>query len=272
MPRSATDATRFTSTTPHASAKPPSYRGPPNASRLNTPGPTGETPQQKVARLRASAAKARDAKISSFDKFLVHGRVWADRAHRFTTLSLIGITFVCGGVTVYALGDMMIYNRKKRDEYYAQEKALKAAAYDRAKTAVSRGTATEADIAFVKGEDDWAKRMEERKNRPGLWKRSKDWLFSGLKKEDQPEINATSEGAPISEMLRDKALSVRGTESEIIKAAEEKKNSVQDKVAQAFADEKARQKKGGPLDRLGSSDEDDAPKAGGWTSWMNVKR
>lgn len=56
------------------------------------PGPGGETPQQKVARLRAAAAKARDVDVSGFDRLVMRGRVWADRAHRFTALSLIGIT------------------------------------------------------------------------------------------------------------------------------------------------------------------------------------
>lgn len=93
MPRSATDATRFTSTTPHASAKPPSAsRLPARGIPLKKPGPPGETPQEKVKRLRAAADRARDAQVSQFDKILVRGRVWADRAHRFTALSLIGIT------------------------------------------------------------------------------------------------------------------------------------------------------------------------------------
>lgn len=94
MPRSATDATRFTSTTPHAHTKPP-----PSAANINrgtkparTPGPPGETPQEKVRRLRAAADRARDAQVTTFDKLLVRGRVWADRAHRFTALSLIGAT------------------------------------------------------------------------------------------------------------------------------------------------------------------------------------
>lgn len=29
---------------------------------------------------------------SSFDRVVTRGRVWADRAHRFTTVSLIGFT------------------------------------------------------------------------------------------------------------------------------------------------------------------------------------
>jgi hypothetical protein len=91
MPRSATDATRFTSTTPHASAKLPP-NPPANALPQRTPGPPGETPQEKVKRLRAAADRARDAQVSNFDKVILRGRVWADRAHRFTALSLIGIT------------------------------------------------------------------------------------------------------------------------------------------------------------------------------------
>jgi Cytochrome oxidase c assembly len=95
MPKSAIDATRFTSTTPHASAKPPTTSPSLNSSSSTlkrAPGPLGETPQQKVRRLREAAARARDAKISTFDKFVIRGRVWADRAHRFTALTLIGLT------------------------------------------------------------------------------------------------------------------------------------------------------------------------------------
>lgn len=94
MPRSATDATRFTATTPHASTKPlPLGSKPPfNSQPARQPGPAGETPQEKVRRLRAAADRARDAQVSTFDKFLVRGRVWADRAHRFTALSLIAAT------------------------------------------------------------------------------------------------------------------------------------------------------------------------------------
>lgn len=100
MPRSATDATRFTSTTPHASAIPPSAANLQSSSSLQKQqqqrkagaGPVGETPLEKVKRLRAAADRARDAQISTFDKLIVRGRVWADFAHRATTLFLIGAT------------------------------------------------------------------------------------------------------------------------------------------------------------------------------------
>jgi hypothetical protein len=91
MPRSAIDATRFTSTTPHAAAKvyPP---GPGTWALPQTKSGLGETPQEKVRRLRAAADAAKLGQISTFDKLVIRGRVWADRAHRFTTLSIVGAT------------------------------------------------------------------------------------------------------------------------------------------------------------------------------------
>lgn len=96
MPRSATDATRFTSTTPYASAKPPPSAVNLQSNRAPLPqkskGPVGETPQEKIRRLRAAADRAKDAQVTTFDRVIVKGRVWADRIHRFTALSLIGLT------------------------------------------------------------------------------------------------------------------------------------------------------------------------------------
>ena len=82
MPRSVADATRFTPTGPHAFTAAPA------------PGSTGETPQQRVARLRDAARKAKDQKMAGtmMDRIVDRGRVWADRAHRITAVGLIGAT------------------------------------------------------------------------------------------------------------------------------------------------------------------------------------
>jgi len=89
MARSAADATRFTATGPYASSKPA-----PRASTisLSSPAPAGETPQQKVARLKDAARRAKLDQVSGFDKVVARGRVWADRVHRVTALSLITLT------------------------------------------------------------------------------------------------------------------------------------------------------------------------------------
>jgi hypothetical protein len=91
MVRSAKDATRFTATTPYASAKPQGQFTPAPV-HMGQAAPSGETPQQKIARLRAAAARARTGKESNFDAVVRVGRRWADRAHRVTAYSLIGLT------------------------------------------------------------------------------------------------------------------------------------------------------------------------------------
>lgn len=51
------------------------------------------------------------------DKLYVHGRVWADRAHRVTALGLIGATVLCGAVTLFTFGEMVVHNRRLKKEY-----------------------------------------------------------------------------------------------------------------------------------------------------------
>lgn len=117
MSRSAKDATRFTATSPHAYSKPtvprsaasntsfpssplprdpsishsiPGRNGAPRPGTI-TPG-GGETPKEKVARLRAAHEAAKRAQISRWDRVVVRGRVWADAAHKYVTMGLIGFT------------------------------------------------------------------------------------------------------------------------------------------------------------------------------------
>ena len=99
MPRSTADATRFTATGPYASSKSTAFDPNARASTVQIPtgaAPAGETPQQKIARLRAAARQAKDAQQqgAAFDRIVASGRVWADRAHRVTTAGLIGFTGV----------------------------------------------------------------------------------------------------------------------------------------------------------------------------------
>lgn len=108
MSRTATDGTRFTQTSPHAYSNPiPNRSSPSNSStprsrpqpqrprnRNNNAPPAGpiETPAQKVARLRAARMAAREAELTRWDRIVLRGRVWADRAHKITALSLIAFT------------------------------------------------------------------------------------------------------------------------------------------------------------------------------------
>ncbi|EKD15957.1 uncharacterized protein L3040_003185 [Drepanopeziza brunnea f. sp. 'multigermtubi'] len=279
MPQSATDATRFTSTTPHATAKQP-FR-PSNSPPRNMPprkpapntAPTGETPQEKVRRLRAAADRARNAQITTVDKMIIRGRVWADRAHKVVTLSLVAATFVAGGLVVYALGDMMIYNRRKRAQFFEEQKAIHANAIFNAKRAIASGTATEEDIKFIKREEEHAAKLEEiaraKAEKKGIFKKSKEWLFSGLKKEEEGDDVGTSERRLGYESLSEEDDTLGERESSIVRALEEKKMDIADKARDAFAQERENQRTGGPLDRVGTkANGDEQPKSGGWTSFL----
>lgn len=90
MPKSATDATRFTSTTPQASAKSLPSTHPQKTT--TKPGPPGETTAQKIRRLKDARDSARNAQVPVIDRMLVKGRVVADWAHKITAMTLITAT------------------------------------------------------------------------------------------------------------------------------------------------------------------------------------
>lgn len=184
---------------------------------------------------------------------------------------------ISAGVTVYALGDMMVYNRRKRAQFFEEQKGLHAAAIHRARAAIEQGSASEEDIEFMRREDEEAARIErsnaEKAAKKGVFARSREWLFYGLKKDEEGEDESNDRTiGPASLSREDDGLGVRG--SDIVRAIEDKKEKVGDKVRNAFAEEKERQRRGGTLDRLGTpateitASEDDRPKSGGWTSFM----
>ncbi|TPX10116.1 uncharacterized protein E0L32_001313 [Thyridium curvatum] len=181
--RTVSDATRFTQTTPHATSKPGAAAGaaakkakaaasrfPPAAAsgtarsadggrgRRPSPAaaaasaeaaPLNETPEQKVARLRAAHLAAKNAEVSAFDKFISSGRRLFDSAHKATVMGLIGFTAVAGLLTVYTTADMIMYNRKRKAEFLAAQEKMDADSLEAARLAYMRGDATEEQIALV---------------------------------------------------------------------------------------------------------------------------
>lgn len=174
---------------------------------------------------------------------------------------------------MYALGDMMIYNRKKRAQFSEERKALHANAIYSAKQAMEAGTATEEQIKFINREDEHTARLEAlaraKAEKKGIFTRGKEWLFSGLKNEEEGEDVGSSERRLGYEALSEEDDMLGERESDIVRAIENKKLAIANKAKQAFADEKERQRTGGPLDRLGTkSGDEEQPKSGGWTSFM----
>ncbi|KAI9881278.1 MAG: hypothetical protein M1830_005564 [Pleopsidium flavum] len=317
MSRSAADATRFTATSPHAYSKPPTATfSPSSPSRVprssgtppNTPFnrssiPLGdETPHEKVARLRHAARMAKEAQVSQFDKIVIRGRVWADRAHRVTALGLIGATGIAGAVAIFALGDMIIYNRRKRRDYFAEQSALHKTRLAEAKVAAARGAADEDQMLLINRERaaDEAERARSAKN--GVFKRTKEWLFSGLKNEEggiggaaldvlgeeglrkmgaEAEGTVSTEAAAMHPLAREVTTNVTEgndgrpqlgrpagpeSKSQILKAVDEKRREGERALERQGAE-------AGSLDRLAENTTASTSTGSreGWTSWVTGK-
>ncbi|KAI1483237.1 hypothetical protein F4774DRAFT_406407 [Daldinia eschscholtzii] len=302
-PRSVADATRFTSNTPHAKAKAPSQTPPQSGSsasatssqpaqrRMPPPGmprPSApETMEERVRRLRAAHLAARKHETSRFDRIVDASRRYFDAAHKFTVLGLIGFSGLALFVTVYATADMMVYNRKRRNEFFALQKQLKTDSLEAARLAYMTGTASAEQVALVEEAEEKARQSgvslppllsapkpivseggevetTERSAWPGesmvessmsaaseVEKPKKKgftaWLFSGLKKEEASE-------EPLQFDKEAAAASGLPSQSGIASAIGESQQALKDKAKAAFDQERENQKNGGPLDQLGSSE------------------
>lgn len=155
-PRSVSDATRFTPTTPHANSKAaeprftkPSGKLPPKGNVGNTSRTFTETPEERVARLRAAHLRAREAQAPRFDKMIDRGRRFFDSAHKITVMGLVSVSLIAGLLTVYTAADMIVYNSRRKQEFLAAQKQLEDNSLETARLAYMTGKATEEQIELV---------------------------------------------------------------------------------------------------------------------------
>ncbi|KAI1846398.1 hypothetical protein JX266_007603 [Neoarthrinium moseri] len=319
-PRSVADATRFTANTPHAHAKarsaaattttttatasPPqsssapspssssSAARPPTGARSAPPrrpsplGPSAARPESledKVRRLRAAHLAARNHDVSKMDKIISSSRRYMDAAHRYTVMGLIGFSGLALLVTVYATVDMMMYNRKRRSEFFALQQELQTDSLEAARLAYMTGKATDDQITMVEDATAKAKQagiplpslLDKYSQRAGghapstaetsVWpgeamqesslrgaddvaappkKSFKEWIFGGLKKED------TAAGATELSFNREEA-AASGRTGAAINALAEQADAIKGKATSALDAERENQRKGGSLDQVG---------------------
>ncbi|GAB0133983.1 hypothetical protein EsDP_00002371 [Epichloe bromicola] len=152
-PRSVKDATRFTSTIPHATSKTagaaPAGRASASAAPIPSPRIPGETPEQRVQRLRRAHIAAQKAQISRTDRVVDVSRRFLDVAHRWTVGGIVVFTAVAGVVSVYSVWDMLQYNRARRAEWLEAQKKIEADSLAAARIAYLKGDATEDQILLV---------------------------------------------------------------------------------------------------------------------------
>ncbi|OCK83355.1 hypothetical protein K432DRAFT_322477, partial [Lepidopterella palustris CBS 459.81] len=269
MARSASDATRFTATGPYAHSKP--------GTRASTfafadPPPPNETPQQKVARLREAARRAKLGQISTFDKVVTRGRVWADAAHRFTAITLItaaeadaGTNLgVAGLVTLFSLGDMIVYNRRKRREFYAEAAKKHEEELALARIALGRGTADENQMLLLNRERAVEESLQAKKGK-GFFKETLGFIYGKPEDEEAKKQKTTAEGGETSKEITKRKAQEAREGLEILKAVEESRRDVKPAQSSIQASTTA----GGPLDRIADEATTSASKnAKSWTSWV----
>ncbi|KAL1585675.1 hypothetical protein WHR41_06072 [Cladosporium halotolerans] len=265
MPRSPSDATRFTSNGPPNAAPSVNSAG----SRINFgEAPPNETAQQKIARLRAAAANSKRGKETGFDTVVRVGRVWADRAHKATAFGLIGLTIVAGVVATAGITDMLMHNRRRRNEWLAEKRAQSAAELLEARRAQSVGTVTEDQMLLINRERVREEAEAEKKNQPGMFKRAGSYLFGGLEKEEQKGGKLGAAAAKAGEAVQPVKEQLLGQNEDpgVLKSVEQK---IESNRRQGEHIEEMIKPLGGPLDRQAESAVQAATSSGkSWTSWL----
>ncbi|KAH7019503.1 cytochrome oxidase c assembly-domain-containing protein [Ilyonectria destructans] len=260
-PRSVKDATRFTSTIPHATSK--SVGG--SAAAPKAPRIPGESPEQRVRRLRHAHLAAQKAQISKIDRLIDGSRRFLDVAHRWTVGGIVIFTAVAGVVSVYSVWDMLRYNRARRAEWVEAQKKLEADELASARLAYLKGAATEEQILLVEeanreAEESGVKLLpllaapttrthfeENFAGSDGPKKEGKGvmGIFSGMlgRGEQGEEVGSSQERLGYESLCEeDDSTGVR--ESDLVR-------SIENKARGAWEKEKQNQRAGGTLDQLG---------------------
>ncbi|KAF3929535.1 hypothetical protein ABW19_dt0204395 [Dactylella cylindrospora] len=149
------------------------------AQNIRTPPASGETPQQRVARLREAARREKMNQVTTFDKVVHRGRIWADHLHRATVFTIMGFSAVTVAITAYSVYGMISQARLNRSEYTiellkegeSQWQTWRASEIDElVKTGLDRETAAK---LFDEAE-------ETRRKSKTILGRIKTWAYGGL--------------------------------------------------------------------------------------------
>ncbi|KAE9571295.1 hypothetical protein CGCF415_v013002 [Colletotrichum fructicola] len=277
-PRSASDATRFTSTTPHAASKaaapstPKPKQQQQTSPQAKTPAATklsstpknpsggnrlpGETPEERVRRLRAAHEAARKAQTSSVDRVLGGSRRFFDVAHKATVIGLVGFTAIAGLVSIYSVYDMVTYNKQRRADFIEAQRKMEEDSLAAARLAFINGTATDAQVSLVEEANAAAResgtRLPPLLSAPTVTTQAEKIFGTGQQRAEtaSPEAAAAAGGssAPAAETQNKSSGWWPFSSSSAAKPTTE---AIQDKAKAAFDQERENQRRGGALDQIG---------------------
>ncbi|KAF2271790.1 uncharacterized protein EI97DRAFT_462489 [Westerdykella ornata] len=260
MSRSPRESTRFTATGVWAHTKP---GGRSTILQFADPAPENETPAQKVKRLREAANRAKMAQVTKWDVAYFYGRRAADFMHRATVYGIVFATGCFGVMAVFSVGDMVVYNRRRRAEWYKEQEAAQARILQTARDAVHQGIATPAQRALVEGiaeeEALWEKKKAERKAPSKLL-----WWMHGEWNEEKELAEQRRLAVQEFQKKEEEAAKARGLG--ITQAVQEARVNSSPQSAHAVQSAPA---VGGPLDQAAANAASSVEKTSkGWFGWV----
>lgn len=168
-----------------------------------------------------------------------------------------------------------MHNRRKRNEWIQQKQIEGARDLAMAIQAARQGVATEDQILLINRERNARQAEIDKKNRPGMFKRASNWLFSDLSKEEQKggRLGAATAAAAttgttgtIGQKTEFAAEEARQEARHVLQAVEDKVDQHRrqgEKVPEMLAPA------GGPLDRQAQvAAHNAAETTKSWTSWI----
>jgi hypothetical protein len=177
-------------------------------------------------------------------------------------------TVVCGVTASFAIGDMLMHNRKKRNEWLADQQAKHQVKINEARVAFNQGLADEDQVLLLNQERTKSEAAELQKKQPGMISR----IFSSAPKEESKGGNL---GAAARAAAQDAAVEVKETATAakekvkdlgIVKAVEDKVEEHKWQKPQTVGAEAVI---GGPLDReAAASVLAVQQKTQSWTNWL----
>ncbi|KAH0420177.1 hypothetical protein CcaCcLH18_14152 [Colletotrichum camelliae] len=279
-PRSASDATRFTSTTPHAASKAaaaaaptPKQKQQQPSTQAKTPAATklsstpknsggnrlpGETPEERVRRLRAAHEAARKAQTSSVDRVLGGSRRFFDVAHKATVIGLVGFTAIAGLVSIYSVYDMVTYNKQRRADFIDAQRKMEEDSLAAARLAFINGTATDAQVTLVEEANAAAResgtRLPPLLSAPTVTTQAEKIFGTGQQRTAAEGGGGVSPEAAAAFTTTEEAQTQKSGGSSwwpFSSSAKPTTEAIQDKAKAAFEQEKENQRRGGALDQIG---------------------
>jgi len=111
------------------------------------------------------------------------------------------IQVVSGVFATFAIGDMLLHNRRKRNEWLQDQQHKTAVEVEEARKAVAQGSVTEAQMLLLNRERAAQEAEAARKARKGIFTRAKEAVYSSVSNEEKRGGQIMSEVQTPQEIL-----------------------------------------------------------------------